>query len=447
MLRYPRRGGIFSTACYGATRKKIAASLGVPVRYLDSECDKEAKRRRTAGNGASSEERPRICPPPPPPAASPRSLAHLLDTIVKVIKHRVVMPAGAVDVVALWAAACWGYEKADIFPRLLVSSPAPRCGKSTLLDTVAVFVPRAMRADGITASAMFRVIERERPTLLLDEADTYLAKNEELRGVINSGHANSGYVVRNVPQQDGGYEPARFSTFSPVALAGIGRVPATVNDRSIRVGLQRAEARAGKAKRIRQGHLDKLRDRFGPHLAAHAGAIAAAIDAKKAAVPPSLNGRDADNWEPLVAVADLAGGSWPGRAAAAAVALCGDGATRMSRGEQMLADVRAVFLARRREAAEKLREWRRKGRRGPRPSGGDRMSCEEIVTELNKMDSRPWPGENGGKGLATHNLGRTLAVFGVQSRNVRVNSPLGSNVVRGHYFADLRPMFRRYLGP
>jgi hypothetical protein len=119
------------------------------------------------------------------------------------------------------------------------------------------------------------------------------------------------------------FEPVRFPTFTAIVLVGIGDVPGTVEDRQLRIGLER-RPHGQRRRRLRRKTLESVRDTVTPTLMAHADAIGAAMAAgmPNSALPPGLNDRDADNWEPLLAVAKLAGGNWPTRASAAAVALC-----------------------------------------------------------------------------------------------------------------------------
>ena len=102
-----------------------------------------------------------------------------------------------------------------------------------------VLCRRTLKADNISASGTFRVIEALRPlTLLLDETDTFLKENEELRGVLDSGFERDGQVIR-VVEINGEHVPVGFSTYCPVALAAIRQMPDTIADRAIRVDLQR----------------------------------------------------------------------------------------------------------------------------------------------------------------------------------------------------------------
>ena len=59
---------------------------------------------------------------------------------------------------------------------------------------------------------------------MIDEADSFLRDNEELRGVLNSGHRKGGAVLRNVGDD---HEPRSFSTYSACAIALIGQLPPT----------------------------------------------------------------------------------------------------------------------------------------------------------------------------------------------------------------------------
>src|SRR5690606_12086778 len=111
------------------------------------------------------------------------------------------------------------------------------CGKTLVLDILCALAPRALRADNVTSAVLFRLIESWQPTLLIDEHDTFLKNNEELRGILNSGHKRGGVVPRCVGDN---HDVRKFRTFAPVALAGIGHLPPTLADRSIAVRMRRA---------------------------------------------------------------------------------------------------------------------------------------------------------------------------------------------------------------
>jgi len=132
------------------------------------------------------------------------------------------------------------FRGAETSPRLRITSPEKRCGKSRLLDLLNVLCPRPLGASNISPSAIFRVIELEHCTLLIDEADSFLRDNEDMRNLINSGHTPEfAFVIRSVPIGDKAWEPKRFSTWCPMVIAGIGRLADTVEDRSIKIAMRR----------------------------------------------------------------------------------------------------------------------------------------------------------------------------------------------------------------
>src|SRR5262249_8428671 len=212
---------------------------------------------------------------------------------------------------ALWAVHAYLIERFLVSPRLGVRSPTKRCGKTLFLDVLGRLVPRPLPTANVTPAAIFRVIEAYRPTLLVDEADTFLYDNNELRGVLNSGHRKGGTVLRTVGDDQ---EPRAFATSSPCAIALIGDLPDTLNDRAVTVDLKRrlAKERIRPFRPDRAGHLDELARKAARWAHDHGGAIAAADPA----MPPGIVNREADNWRPLLAIADAAGGKWPQRARA-----------------------------------------------------------------------------------------------------------------------------------
>jgi len=148
-----------------------------------------------------------------------------------------ILQNGAAVAIGLWTLFAYTLDSFDVAPRLAITSPTMRSGKTTLLSILTGLVPRALLASNISPASTFRVIESARPTLLIDEADTFARENEELRGILNSGHSrDAAFVVRTEGE---GHEPRRFSTWGAMAVAGIGRLPATWLDRSIIIALKR----------------------------------------------------------------------------------------------------------------------------------------------------------------------------------------------------------------
>ena len=228
--------------------------------------------------------------------------ADLLDLIADTARDHVVLPDGAAYAIALWVAFAHSHDCWPISPLLAITSPTPECGKTVLLDLLDGLVPKALPACNVTSSVVFRIIEERAPTLLIDEADTFLPDNNELRGILDSGHRRSNaFVLRNVGDN---HEPKHFGTWSPKVVALIGKLPPTLNSRSIHIRLRRMLATESvmPLRFDRRGHLVPIKRKL----------IRWALDNEKAlrsadpVMPDGLRGRAADNWRPLIAIADAA---------------------------------------------------------------------------------------------------------------------------------------------
>jgi hypothetical protein len=342
--------------------------------------------------------------------------AALLNALTATIQRYVVLGGAEADAAALWALSVHAFDAFPIFPRLFVTAPEKQCGKSTLLDVIGYLVPRKEAVDNITAAALFRFIEAARPTLLLDEADSYARDNEDLRGVLDSGHRRNGGVIRTVGDD---HEPRRFSTWAPVALAAIGHLPGTVEDRSIKIAMRRRR-HDEHVEQLRDGRTEQL-EKLARMAARWATDHAAALSAADPAMPAGIVNRAADNWRPLLAVADLAVGPWPERARNVALALSANGDQAESAKVLLLGDLRALF--------------------GREPSGV--LFTREILTALHKDETRPWPELKNGKPITDRQLAALLKDFGLVPKTVR----RGSETEKGYrldWFADA---FARYLPP
>jgi putative DNA primase/helicase len=328
------------------------------------------------------------------------------------------MPDWAADTVALWAAHTHLVDCFGISPRLAIRSPEKGCGKTTLLDALSRIVVRPLPTANATAAAIFRVVEVHRPTLLIDEADTFLSENEELRGILNSGHRQGGSVIRTVGED---FEPRAFSTYAACAIALIGKLPGTIADRSVPIELRRrrADEPVEPFRFDRTEHLDQLARK----LARWAADVADRIRETDPDVPAGVFNRAADNWRPLLAIADTAGANWPARARLA-VQYTGEAGDEKSVRVLLLADIRAIF-------AEPDRLER------------DRLSSSELVTSLIAIEGRLWAEWKAGKPLTANGLARLLAPFGIAPGTIRtsVGTP------KGYQRAQFEDAFARYLLP
>jgi hypothetical protein len=352
--------------------------------------------------------------------AFPPTLGEALGDLEKFLLRYVVFPRSeTVVAVVLWIAHTHAIEQADATPYLAISSPEKQSGKTRLLECLSLL---AQGCTGIlitpTASTIYRSLEASPgATLLLDELDAVFRdrsdKYEEVRAVINAGHRRSATVPRSVPGPKNTWVVKQFPVFGPKALAGIGKLPDTVTDRSIPVRM---------VKRKRTEPVERFRQRLATEEAtsivdALAAAIAAQPPSLVAGVPAELPDRAADAWEPLIAIADAAGGIWPARARRAAIVLHASRAQDDSLGLRLLSDLRLIFDAR----------------------GAERISTADLITALQADEEGPWGSER--TPLTPHRLGRLLNPYEIASKQLRI----GTQSLKGYERATLVDSWERYL--
>jgi hypothetical protein len=328
----------------------------------------------------------------------------------------------------LWIAHTHVIAALDFTPRLALLSPVKQCAKTRVLELVARLARRARHSVSMSAAFMFRVIEDQAPTLLIDEVDTIFGKRakdeagEALRGLIDAGFERGATVGRMVGE-GAGMQPKDFPVFCPVALAGIGDcLPDTITDRSIVVRMRRrAPGETVEAFRRRRAgaQAEALRRRLGSWAETAEFTVEATVDADPE-LPDGVEDRAADCWEPIIAVAEAAGGMWPGRARDACKVLTGERANgNQGTGARLLADVRTVL------------------------AGENEIFSAVLVERLNALDEAPWGGWRQGKGIQARDVAGMLGVFGIRSKNVRI----GDQQKKGYEAADFDDAFTRYLPP
>ena len=340
--------------------------------------------------------------------------ARLLDDLRAALTRYVVLSSSeAADAVILWVAATHAVPAWEHATRLVIKSPEKRCGKSRLLDVIEATCHRPLITVSISPAALVRsVSENDPPTILLDEADTVFGRkaadgNEDLRGILNAGHG------RNRPYKRYDANARRVEscpTFAMAALAGIGSMPDTIEDRAVVVTMRRRAPgetvapfrtrRDGPALAELRGHLGKW--------------VGARLDELRDAEPVMpVEDRAADTWESLVAVADAAGADWPARARKATLVMCSAARTadaERSTGVRLLADIRDVLEER-------------------------FIASAELVARLQKIDDGPWSDFE----LTPRRLAARLRDYGVSARH---NS---AKTVRGYWADDFADPFARYL--
>ncbi|MDA0768253.1 MAG: DUF3631 domain-containing protein [Verrucomicrobia bacterium] len=340
-------------------------------------------------------------------------LSELVEEIENRIERHLIVSHDSRLAVALWVAGAYVYDSFRIFPRVVIHSPEKRCGKSTLMEMLQAMVPRAILASNVSPAAVFRVIEKYHPTLLIDEADSFLRDNEPLRGVINSSHSKAtAHVLRCEGDQ---HTVRKFSTWAPIVLAGIQQVADTIMDRSLVVELQR-KGHGETVERLPVGLAEALlplRRKLTRWGLEHGNLLRTASPQ----FPESNNDRAEDNWFPLFALADFMGGEWPMRTTAAFLSAVGQ-VEEETTGTMLLSDVRAIFKAR----------------------GVDRIWSCDLVNDLNDMEERPWGNWRGG--FTARVLSNMLKGYKIYSADIRMD-----RVKKGYQLSKCREAFTRYLPP
>ena len=382
-----------------------------------SELDKLVSKARPRGAGDETEKKPLCAPIDPWP--DPVHPAELLDEIHATIRSFIVCNEETSLAATLWIAFTWFIEQVQVAPLLIITAPEMRCGKTQTLDCVGRLSCRPILASSISPAAVYRTIEAHSPTLLIDEADSFLKENEELRGVINSGHTRqSAYVIRTVGDD---HVPQRFTTWGAKALSGIGHLQRTLMDRAIVLELRR-KLKTERVRRLR--HADPgLFEQLASKLARFAEDAGSAIRQARPTLPDELNDRAQDNWEPLLAIADHAGGVWPDRARWAARELAGVEQEPMSLAAQLLADAREVFM---------LRGW------------PEKISSADLITELTKDEHKPWRTSDHGRPVTSAQISKLLKGYGIKPKDHKF--PGGT--LKGYAKPQFQDAWERYLaGP
>ena len=374
---------------YDRKRQAEADRLGVRVTTLDSEV------ARHRGQPADHEAGQMF--PADDPWPEPVDGGELLDSLCATYDRFVRFSSPeARDATAIWTLLAHAHDAAMISPILAIESPEKRCGKTTLLSAVALLVPRALPVVNCSHSVIFRAIEKYLPTILIDEGDTILRDNDDLRGILNGGHNRlTAFVLRNV-DVGGDYEPRRFNVWAPKVIALIGDLPDTLQDRSIVIHMRR-KLPNDSVERFRADRViwaDDLRRKT----ARWASDNLSRLKDADPNIPAKLHDRAADNWRTMLAIADLCG--WGERARRAAMVLSGaaDGDDE-NPAVMLLADCREIFGVDRDLAPHR-----------------STISPRELAEQLIVLEGRPWSDWRAGKPISDRSVGRLLAPFGIKSR-------------------------------
>jgi putative DNA primase/helicase len=342
----------------------------------------------------------------------------LLNEIVSLIRRYVIVSHDAAHAVALWIMHAWALDAFDISPLLVITSPTKRCGKTTLLEAIELLVPRPLPASNITAAALFRAVEKFKPVMLIDEADTFLGEKDDLRGVINSGHRrSSAFVIRTVGDE---HEPKTFSTWGAKAIASIGKLSGTTEDRSIIIPMRR-RAPGEHTEKFRTAIYKTSADPLRRQAFRWACDLIPTLKALTPQEPQGLNDRAADNWRPLLAIAQLCGGKWPDHAKVAALALSADiDEYEGSAVVDLLQEFKDIFQSR------------------------DRITSTDLVEYLGRQVDKRWAEWSHGKPITQRQIARLLAPLKIKPGTIRVGVR-DDETAKGYMREWFKDAISRYL--
>ena len=269
----------------------------------------------------------------------------LLDEMARKVLKFVTVSKEAARILALWAMHTHviPYEAFYHTPRLLIWSKEPESGKTTLANVLIQLVRNPLASGGVTGDGLLAILKdhngsspasagpwapvgcygADRPTLLIDEADNIM-QTQKLRRILNTGHQWSG-VIRERNRRNGQMEV--INTFAPLALFEIDNAVSTsmrsyppLKTRSIEIELKQGaedpEHDADPSDDLFNGLSTELRPKIEKWVETQIDEIAETYkklkrQIKREELSRAIRPRARDNWLPLIAIADVAGGHWP----------------------------------------------------------------------------------------------------------------------------------------
>jgi Protein of unknown function (DUF3631) len=363
----------------------------------------------------------------PPTRILPRAGHELLDDVAAFVSRFSVFPSEhCAPTLALWYAHTHATEQFYVTPRLVLDSAEPGSGKTRVLEVAQYLVRAPEMTISATPAALFRLVAIGPITILFDEVDAIFnpkngGNNEDLRGLLNAGYKRSATIARCVGDAKK-MKVERFPVYAPAALAGIaGAMPATITTRAITIHMRRRRADEP-VEPFRERQVSQQAKPIRDQLAAWINSAGSRLGDAQPAMPDGVTDRSAEIWEPLIAIADTAGGHWPTTARNACTHfVVHSGPQLTSRGVRLLADLQEIFTR----------------------AGTDRMRTTDILRALCDLDEAPW-GDLDSKPLDARRLARLLDRFGVKPGPFKLNGePMKGYQTSGEH--GLADAWGRYL--
>lgn len=340
--------------------------------------------------------------------------AKLLFAIVALIERFIDCERHITQTAALWIMFSWCIKVMKIAPIACITAPAKRCGKTQLLSVMSRLCLNSLKTSNITTAALFRSIEKYKPTLFIDEADSFLKQNEEMRGVLNEGFEVGGCVTRTVGEN---HDPTKFNVFCAKVICGIGHLSETLNDRSIFLELRR-KGKDEHRERLRHANPAEF-DEIQRKLARWAEDNMDALQYAQPDLPEALDDRAQDRWESLLAIADQVGGEWSQIARDAALKMSVIDEQSLNVTEELLMDIKKAFES----------------------VGAARLSTAQLLDMLCQDEEAKWATFSKGKLMTARDLSVQLRDFGIKSSQIR----FGDKTLKGYELSDFNDTFTRYL--
>lgn len=396
---------------YDRLRKEEAKALGIQVKTLDD----MVKAERNQDSASSRMPFPDVLS-----WSEPVNPAFLLNEMSAVIESFVVLDQNQADAAALWVVHTYLTAEADTSPLAIINAPEKACAKTLFQTVLGRMAYRPLPASNASLSALFRAVESWKPTLLIDEADTFFRDNAELHGMVNAGYKRGGFVLRSESSGDS-FEPRMFSVYGAKSIAGIAlekHLPDSTMSRGIVFNLRR---------KLPHETVERLRyadaavfERIASQLTRFAEDYSQQVRVARPVLPEALSDREQDNWEPLLAIASCAGAEWVERATKAALALSNTVETSVSTGNELLADIQSVF----------------------EEKGTFKVSTVDLIDALVAVEENAWATYNRGRPLSPRQLAKQLSAYGIQPKTVR----MAHGTPKGYDADQFTDAFARYLG-
>ena len=332
----------------------------------------------------------------------------------------VVLPPGALLPLSLWTIGTYMYNAFDSFPYCDFQSPEKRCGKTRATEAMELLAANVIRTVGISEAALFRLVAKKKPTLVIDEAEMLSGKSERaeaIRALLNGGNRRDTKVFRC---SGANHDVKEFPIYCPKVLCSIRVCPDTIRDRSIVIPMQRwkPEERVERfiSRRIRPEG-EQMRDRIVAFVKERQEDITVVYEGLDVEY---LEDRDSENWEPLIAILAIADPTRLEELKKAAEILTSAKAAAdedESLSLKLLADVRDTWS-----------------------DGEPTALTVDLIERLKGLEDSPWAQD---VDLNPRKFAWFLKPFGIESRSVHTVE----RKAKGYRKEDLETAFARYLVP